>query len=1804
MKFLFSAICRSFLLLLLLLNACKDNDHAVHVSSTSFEGEVAQLQNLGFFFNKDLVPDSCLHRWDSTEYLSFTPAVRGLFKWNNPGELIFSPMAGFEPGTEYSVTLMPGLLKKAAKGYHLQTGKNDIRFYTAPLRVQRANLSWTQGNGTDRIVTQLELVFNYEVDVTEAASKLKLQLEGQSVPFATQSSGTGRSLLVWFALPGEARDEEIPLDMSLGKGIAVTGSKYVSSRDTSFREPVPSRFNLTVTAISAQHTGAGGVVTLSTSQPVREERLRDKIKIYPEIPFEVETNEIGLTVSSASFKPDQTYNITVSASLEGAFGGRMKQDYTGQAIFGKLDPSVRFVNTKGVYISSAGNRNLALNIVSVPAVRVSVIKVYENNLEFFLSRYKRYGYHYDDETDEGGSYEYYDTENLGDTIFSRDYNTDDLPGQNAARILNLNFQDKIKDYDGIYVVTVASKDHNWVQDSRIISVSDIGLIVKQERDNIYVFANSILHATPMAGVSISFISTNNQKMHTVTTDNEGVAVFRDISKKSPGFRAGLITAKLKQDFSFIWLQQSRIETSRFDVGGRIPNHTGLNAWIYAERNLYRPGETISVSTVVRDESWNIPSDIPVKLRLKMPNGKEFATLRKMLGAEGSCEASFAIPHTALTGTYMLEVLSGNDVLLNSYAFSIEEFMPDRIKAEVATDRQEYQAGDTVSVAIRADNLFGTPAVGRNYDCELTLTKEDFKVKELPDYTFSISNNFSYESIFRQGKTDGQGTAREEFPLSQSVKDAGLLKGSITSSVFDETGRPVHRFAHFTVFTQSAYLGIKELDYYTAVRKPMHIGLVATDKNGKVKTGQQAQVTVLKKEWNTVIEQSGSRYKYVSRKQEKVLTQKTVSVSGTGTRFSFTPELSGEYEVRLALPGSNGFVSRTFYAWGWAETEYSSFEVNNEGHVSIKPDKDQYTSGETMRVLFTTPFEGRMLVTLERDKILKHYYLNTKDKSASLDIKTDDHSLPNVYITATLFRPMDGSDMPLTVAHGFRNVMVERPAGRIPVALQVAEQSRSAMTQKITVKTEPGAYVTIAAVDEGILQVRNYKSPDPHAYFYQKVALTTGSFDIYPLLLPELKTTRKSTGGDGGDGDQHLRVNPLFVNRVKNVSFWSGIRQADSRGNVQYEISIPRFSGSLRVMAVAYKGKGFGGADHYMKVADPVVVSAALPRFFSPNDEAVMPVTLSNTTGKDAVADVEVLVAGPLGVSGQSREQVRIPAHREARATFNIKAGNAIGAGKVTVKVKALNETFLNETDISVRPPASLQKRTGNGMAEADKTTTVRPEGSFLPETASGWVLFSRSPLVEFSNSLSDLVQYPHGCAEQTVSRAFPQLYYHDLVKTFSSSSSEDGNPGYNVREAILKLQSMQLSNGALAYWPGGGSESWWSSIYAAHFLLEAQKAGFEVNTGTVGRLLQYLKNRLQKRETEIYYYNKNLKKEIAAKEIAYSLYILALAGQPQMATMNYYKGNPDMLALDSKYMLAAAYGIAGNKAQAMQVLPAEFSGEESGRSFGGSFYSYIRDMGVALNALLELDPGHKQVAPLARRLSEQLRSARYLSTQEQVWGILAIGKIARTTAATTSEATVTIQGKPAGTVQGKDIKVSMNAANRGKPVQLQVKGKGPWYYFWEMKGITADGGYLEEDNFIKVRRTYFDRNGTVLSGNSFRQNDLIVVQIALSSQYNGTIENVVVTDMLPAGFEIENARLTELPQMQWIKNETHADYSDIRDDRINLFTTLDRTTQYFYYMVRAVSPGVYQQGPVQADAMYNGEYHSYHGAGKVVITAH
>ncbi|HEY0433676.1 MAG TPA: MG2 domain-containing protein, partial [Chitinophagaceae bacterium] len=699
-------------------------------------------------------------------------------------------------------------------------------------------------------------------------------------------------------------------------------------------------------------------------------------------------------------------------------------------------------------------------------------------------------------------------------------------------------------------------------------------------------ANSVKTTNGLEGVNVSLYSNNNQLIGTGVTDATGVAAVAFTRKDFSGFKPAMLIAKTADDFNYLPFGSTSVNTSRFDVGGKRNNSTGLDAFIYPERDIYRPGEKINFSVIIRDASWKTPGDIPVKLKFLLPNGKELKSFRKSLNEQGSLDGNIPLDIAAITGSYTLEVYTSNDVLLGSKNFRVEEFVPDRIRVNTKTDKESLRPGESAMLEISAFNFFGPPAANRNYECEIQVKQKYFSPGKFSNYNFALANpTATIDKQVKEGKTDAQGAARESFTLQPMLANNGVLQATFYTTVFDETGRPVSRAASIDLVTQDVFFGIRQdWSYYYPLNQAIEFQLAAVNKEG-AGVSSTASIQVIKHEYKTVLTKSGSYFRYESQKEDKLMMESRQSVQSTAT-YSYVPRSPGDYEIRVFTPGAASYVSRYFYSygsWGWG-IDNSAFEVNNEGHVDIQLDKKTYYTGETVKALFKTPFSGKLLVTTETDHVLSYQYVNVDKRTASIDLQMSAPDVPNVYITATLIKPHDISDIPLTVAHGFASARVEEKSRKMPVAITAGKSLRSRTHQKVIVRAEPGSFVTLAAVDNGVLQVSDFKTPDPYDYFYQKKALQVDAFDLYPLLFPEVRAKVSSSGGDA-DLEMKKRVNPMPAKRVRIVSYWSGIAKANGSGEAGFEFDIPQFSGEVRLMAVAYKNQDFGSAESAMTVAD-------------------------------------------------------------------------------------------------------------------------------------------------------------------------------------------------------------------------------------------------------------------------------------------------------------------------------------------------------------------------------------------------------------------------------------------------------------------------------------------------------------------------------------------------------------------------------------------------------------------------------------------
>lgn len=1761
----------------------------VGIKRLGFGSEVELLQNLIFEFDEDLVSEVDLNQWESTAYLDFEPKVQGKFKWIGKNELVFSPAKPFQFATEYKATLSDKLLKR--KKGELKVDKDDlITFKTPSLSINEQHV-YTTIDASQQKSTRVLLELNGRYDTHNIKDEIQVTAGGKAIDYKVIPTDNASDLVLDLTKVTDAKSIKIKIAEHKGDP-----AKFQQKEE--FEIPVRGNDKLEIQKFQTSYKKLKGYINVKTSQTVDIAAVQKHLSIKPDVKFSIDPSESGFVVKG-DFNQDDVYTLTISAQLNGSLGGKMDDDFVKEVYFGQVDPYLEFTNRKAQYMSTKGNRNIGVSIVNIPKVRIKVAKVYENNLLPFVKS----AYSYYDE--DGDAYrQYRDTGLYSDEITDKAIETADLPTKQGVSILNLPLPDQ-QGRKGVYYVSIGSEDEYYRSVQKLISVSDMGLISKLSRDQetLTVFVNSIMTATSLKDVEVKLISQNNQEITRAKTDASGTVVFKNLKRNYPNFSVAMITAVHDNDFNYLLFEDTEIETSKFDVEGRSPSMSGLEAFIYGDREIYRPGETVNFNAVVRDFLWEAQKQLPVKIKVKQPKGKEISSFLTQTNASGAVSHSVKLDRAALTGFYTIEILTGNDVLIASKSISVEDFMPDRIKVQLEVPDKVVVPGKALA-KVTATNLFGPPASNKKYEMEFSIGHKRFAPKGYEDFNFGISDQTRFEKELIEGITNAEGLGTQTFEISDKLAGRGLLEGKIMVSVFDESNRPVHRLQRFDIYTQQQFLGVRIPAYFTATNAPYPLELVAFDATAKI-TAVSANVEIYLLDYQTVLEKTENGLRYVSKKKEKLIKSQQVVVNGKTRVSDFVPKISGEYEVRVKAPGAETYVAASFYAYGYGNR--SSFEVDTDGEVQITTDKEQYTSAETVKAIFKTPFDGKLLVTIENEGILEHKYINTEQKSATLDFNLAESHLPNVYITATLIRAMDQPEMPLMSAHGLKSIKVDDLNRKIPISIIAQPKVRSKTHQTVEVKTTPNTELTVAVVDEGILQIKNTETPDIYKYFYQKRALGTKSFDLYPLLLPEIALNNVSkTGGDAG---LSKRINPLANGRAELVAKWSGIIKTDASGKATFTYDIPEFLGNLRVMVVAYDNHKFGSAEHSTIVSDPISISVGMPLFLSPSDKVKVPVTFFNTT--DAVQTIKISLAaeGKIENGLPSISELTLDPGQEKFIEADIKSSDEIGLGKLKVVANNGKEAFSKTTEISVRPAGSLHKSGISGSLVKDKQLSFIAPDNYMKGTLTSKIYISPTPMLQFGHRLQNLLQYPYGCTEQVISRAFGQLYFEDLSTALfaDSSISETGkserNPRFNVQAAIEKIHEMQIYHGGLPYWPGREDGQWWVTAYALHFVTEAQKMGYDVPKDLTSELRRYLmfQSGMEENKNEVYYVlenKKKVKKERIRTELPYSLYVLSLTDEPYLAGMNELKADINKLSQDQKFLLACAYMQIGDERSFRAILPKTYIKDSYDPMLSGSFSSPVRNMALVLNSLVESDPSNQQIAALTQSVNGVLSGkSNYLNTQELAFSLMAVGKVLKQSKAA-ARADINYEGKPVKTISQKGEWIDLLNYPKG----ITVTGEQMFYYQVN-EGIPLTNDITIEDKGLIARRAYFTRDGKQITNSTLQQNQLVVVRLAVSSGAGipYAIENVVLTDILPAGVEIENPRLTGERDMTWIKDAAQPDYLDIRDDRIHFFVTADTKPKYYYYLVRAVTQGGFIQGHVSADAMYNPFLRSYWGGGRITV---
>ncbi len=1324
------------------------------------------------------------------------------------------------------------------------------------------------------------------------------------------------------------------------------------------------------------------------------------------------------------------------------------------------------------------------------------------------------------------------------------------------------------------------------------------------------------------------MSRNNQELAAGRTDEQGLVRFRGLDPEDAGSRPFVVVATQGSDLSFLAFDETAIPTADYDVGGVNVPEKGYRAFMYGDRDIYRPGGTLHLAWMVRDADLQPAPDIPLNLEILGPGGEEFATTRVICDAAGCGEYEAAIPRWAQTGRYTAVLSLGEDRPLGGVRFSVEDFLPDRMKVTGTLSADGVPptvVGPDASLELSAQamSLFGPPAAGRQAEASVWFRHTPVSMPGYEEFHFGVGGHRELPPRRNLGsvKTDDQGRASWDVPLPEAPDFQGWLRLTALVKVTElGGGRAVSSTVETDFAPVDRVLGLRDLDEgvsdYREPGQPVSFEAVLLDLAGQPQADPAAQVRLLRRNWRTVLKKGGSGgYRYVSEYDEKLVSESVLALKAGPTALEVTPTSHGSY--RLEVVSGDGKVrgSVNFYVYGFG---YSPWAMSNPEKVNLKLDQKSYAAGGLVTASVEAPFPGLMLVTVEREKVFSRQWVRLEENTGTVKIRLPKDAAPNVYLTATLLRPLDELDPRAPArAFGAQPIFLDRGPRTLPVEMVTVESMRPRQPLKVRVKlpADPAPMrLTVAAVDEGILQLTDYETPSPLEHFLARRRLGVTTFDIWSLLLPEFeRVQRKSAAGGGMEMsaalEQAKRLNPLAANRVKPVALWSGLL-VGKPGWQEISLDVPQFNGSLRVMAVATAGDRFGSAQDHVRVADPLVLSPSLPRFLAPGDRFAAPVPVYNAldgaAGEAVDVTVDLTLAGPVEAAPQASLTRTVPIARGAEQVswFDLQAGNEVGVAKVTFGARAGDESVSMTTELPVRPPHALETRVTSGSLRAAKAqVSLNPD--WLPGTNVTTITVAANPAAAYGAALPFLLRYPYGCLEQKTSSCFPLLHFGALAASLAPGQFGRHDGDYFINSGLDYLATLYRPGTGFVMWPGGGYDNRnpFATVYATHFLVEAKKAGYVVPEGILAKALRDIAAYAR---SGTYGWPDRWTDSHRLVTRAYACYVLAVAEAPERGAMDQLlRDEWRNLSAASRTHLAGAYALTGNRARFEELLPAVDAPVDDTRATGFTWRSAARDEAMRLEVLATVAPDHIQVPRLMQRLGQRAENGRWYTTQENAFALLALGKLAAAGRLEPASGTVLVGDREVGSFQGEDFSIQSREW-AGRTVTIRTEGTGTAWYSIRDEGIPVTPAVSELDAGLTVRREYFDTEGEPVDPLAIRQGQTLVCRLLLQSD-KGSVEDVVISDLVPAGLEIENPRLSRDGGYEWVQEDAAdyralpVDHLEVRDDRLLLFTRATAQTAVFHYTLRAVTAGHFVLPAVRAEAMYDPEVMGISGAGEIQV---
>ncbi|WP_441965729.1 alpha-2-macroglobulin family protein [Microvirga sp. 2MCAF38] len=1329
-------------------------------------------------------------------------------------------------------------------------------------------------------------------------------------------------------------------------------------------------------------------------------------------------------------------------------------------------------------------------------------------------------------------------------------------------------------------------------------VSDLGLTAFTGRGGVQVFVRSLASADPVADVEIRLVARNNEVLATKKTDKSGAAIFDPgLARGEGGSAPGLVVATSNADYGFLDLSSAAFDLTDRGVKGREMT-SAVDAYLYTERGVYRTGETVALTALLRDAKGVAVPGVPLTLVFRRPDGVEYR--RALVEDQGLGGRAFSLPILpgSMRGTWRISAYTDpKGAAVGEASFLVEDYVPERLEVNLTPKVEALRAGQPAPIDLSARYLYGAPGSGLDVTGEVAVVESaNSGIKGLDGFAIGLDDeSIEASSVEIEGATttDAQGRASLQIPI-QDVAAPRPTAARITLRVSEAGGRAVERSVTLPILPKGAVVGVRKAfggDLAEGANATFDVVIADPDGKRLAKSG----VT-----WNLVkIEQryqwynSGGRWSYEPIKSTRRVANGTLNVKADAASRISAPVEWGSYRLDVNAPGlSDTAQTSVSFTVGWSGLATAT----RPDLLDMTLDKASYRAGDTMRVRLNPRFAGKATLAVVSDRVHDIRVVDVAVAGTEVSVPVRAEWGPGAYLVALAHRPLDQAAKRMPGRSlGTAWFEIDHDARSLEVDLNAPEKIRPRGTLKLPVKVtglQAGeeARITVAAVDVGILNLTRYEAPNPMNYFFGQKQLSSEIRDLYAYLIDGMQGTR---GAIRSGGDMEPKPLDGIPPTQEPLARYSGVVKVEADGSANIEFEIPAFNGTARVMAVAWTKDRVGNASADVIIRDPVVLTGTLPRFLSVGDRSRFFVQLDNVEGPAGNYTVDLDIRGPILVAADAlRSTIKLDQKAKGSIAIPVTAG---GAGLAQV------EAILRGPDMEVAQSFRVAIQPGTG---ALVRRTVRPldPGASLSLSSdlvsdilggTGAVSISISPLagLDVPGLLQSLDRYPYGCTEQTVSRALPLLYVNRLAE--EENLSLDDKADDRVRGAIERILARQSSNGSFGLWSVGGDDLWLDA-YTTDFLTRAREKGFVVPPVAFNIALDRLRNFIAN-TTQI---------EDNADSLAYAAYVLARNGRPVMGDLRYLADTKigEFKSPLARGQIAAALALLGDRGRAQKAFASaveRLASERDTGNFRADYGSRLRDGAGLLTLAFETDNVPAVLQPVAHVIDAE-RGTRRTSTQEEAWMVLAAQAVAKQA----DGMALTVDGTAH---RGALYRSYRDAALGRAPVTIANTGQAP-----VQAVVTVTGNAIEPEPALSrgysVERNYYKLDGTQVPPSSAKQNDRMVVVLKIT-ETEARQARVLLVDRLPAGFEIDNPRLVDsdsVAALSWLKRDVEPAHTEYRDDRFVVAFDREPSQPAFFtvaYMVRAVSPGRYVHPPAQVEDMYRPERYGRTAYGEVEVTA-